>query len=846
MANINHHRKGIGAKLACYGPSGSGKNTNVEFLNKHTANPAALMSVPHPDGRTVSFFLPIEPHLVHGVELRIRVVTLQTRLEVDKAWQQALRECDGVVFVADSRRGAVDANKRFVQQLADDLRAVGISPTGIPILLQLNWQDASDAMTPEEASQAFNTSKWPTLVAAASQGFGVFDTATTAVRLVCKHLQKHFAELGGTGELADQVHVNLAPPKEPVELKRAGVAADALATPPPAPASAAAPVEDAASQPTTVVPEDVVDVVDAVDRVDGVDGVDEPAASVIVEPALLGVEPQGVPAVAPVPAEVPPPAALVEAPAPAPTAGPPIDAQAALAALGQIRQCAQDAQAHLGAGAALKDRILAAADQLDLLRDSAANVSTVLATLAAEQGEQAAAAPAALQEIPARLADVEALLGTYRERVESLERALKSAESTAAAKQAALTAQLEAAKAVSAQLSRLDKNLEADVAKAKDEVEAARNDLAAMRTASEQAATEIARLEGELAVALDKVVQAEQAAQETLVVAEESKGSALQQLSLAVAAGDALQAQVDALTAELQTQKAAAAAAVARAAQEVAAGMGEADQLRAQTATMQQQIEQLMSQFAESQAAAEASRVQAEELAARAQAAEAGGTEVAQLKAQIASLEAGRDEMAKAFGNYQQLALRLQQEAKEKDAKIAELKAAHPASAAAPAVPVAHPVAPVAHPVAPVAPAAPAAVPAASSPTAAKPSRPSGPGAASKPPTPAGPRTSGAVPAVAPHAAVASAAAAADPLAADPTHQSARRLAKALITEFASRFLPAITEAVAKGTFDQAFETQVKGMRKAYDTRVLASVREAHDYLQEELGGLLAEIRKGK
>jgi hypothetical protein len=126
-----------------------------------------------------------------------------------------------VVFVADSRRGAVETNKRYVQLLAEDLRAVGISPTGIPILLQLNWQDAPDALKPEEASQAFNAGKWPAIAAVASQGIGVVDTAAAAFRMVCKHLQKHYAELGGAGELADRVHVHLATAAAPAPVPTA-------------------------------------------------------------------------------------------------------------------------------------------------------------------------------------------------------------------------------------------------------------------------------------------------------------------------------------------------------------------------------------------------------------------------------------------------------------------------------------------------------------------------------------------------------------------------------------------------------------------------------------------------
>ena len=83
--------------FAITGPTGAGKTTNLEFLRSHAANPVELASVPHADGRTVSFLLPIEPHRVRGVELRIKVVTVETRLEADKAWRLAFRECDGVV-----------------------------------------------------------------------------------------------------------------------------------------------------------------------------------------------------------------------------------------------------------------------------------------------------------------------------------------------------------------------------------------------------------------------------------------------------------------------------------------------------------------------------------------------------------------------------------------------------------------------------------------------------------------------------------------------------------------------------------------------------------------------------
>ncbi|MGC4118119.1 MAG: hypothetical protein QM765_26930 [Myxococcales bacterium] len=807
MANINHHRKGIGAKLAYYGPPGSGKSTNLDFLNRHTANPAALMSVPHAEGRTVSFFLPVEPHVVQGVELRVRVITVQTRLETDKVWQQALRECDGVVFVADSRRSAVEANKRAMQRMADDLRAVGISPTGIPILLQLNFQDASDAMTAEDAAGALNASKWPVIASAASQGFGVFETAIAGFRLVCKHLQRQYLEIGGIGELGQLARVQLAQPKEPVELRRANTEHSPVQF-----------LSFDAPEPSGEEPIVIDESVDVVDVAEAGEAGDEAPAAVIVAPALLGVTPPPMPS--PVVAPVPPVAAPVEPPPheveveievthPAPA--PAIHAQVALAALAHIRHCAADAQARLEAGTGNKVRIVDASASMSRLHEAAAGFSSVLSALAAEQDSTP---PEGLDRVPAELAEVELLLGQYRERVEALEHELKTAESTATARQAALTAQLEAAKGVSAKLTEIDKTLEADLAKAKEEVEAARHDLALVRTAAEASGGENETLKGQVTAALEKAIeaetglaaaeqraaQAEQAAsqhaseaaqaQADLAAAQQALAAAEEALRLAVSAGDALQAQVTALALEAQTHKAGAEKAV----QDVVTLTTEAEQLRGQVTALQQQVDQLLAQAAAVPPAGAGS-----------------AEEVALLQAKVATLE----EAAEAMRNYQALALRLQHEMREKDAKIAELTSG--ASIPAPM-----------EAAAPVAAPAPVATPA-----PAKPSRPSSP--------PAAPAARIAGASTPPPAAAAPAAP--DPLAAEASH--AQRLAKALITEFASRFLPAITDAVAKGVFDQAFETHVKGMRRAYDARVSQQVRDTHDYLGEELAGLLAEIGKG-
>jgi hypothetical protein len=91
-------------------------------------------------------------------------------------------------------------------------------------------------------------------------------------------------------------------------------------------------------------------------------------------------------------------------------------------------------------------------------------------------------------------------------------------------------------------------------------------------------------------------------------------------------------------------------------------------------------------------------------------------------------------------------------------------------------------------------------------------------------------RTSGTVPTV-------------DPWADDPNHQSARKIAKSLIAEFTSQYLPQVAEAISSGN-KEALDLPLRQLRKVYDSRVPPEVRKAHDYLQDEITALVQEVKK--
>jgi signal recognition particle receptor subunit beta len=182
----------ITCKLVYYGPGCCGKTTNVQYIYDHTHAQAhgKLVSLKTESERTLFFdFLPLDLGQVRGFRVRFHLYTVPGQVFFQASRRLILRGADGVVFVADSQPGRMEANVESLECMYESLHENGLE--GLPLVLQCNKQDVHDAMSVEELQLALGLGHLQTFAASASLGVGVFET----LRAVSKAV---LVRLGGT------------------------------------------------------------------------------------------------------------------------------------------------------------------------------------------------------------------------------------------------------------------------------------------------------------------------------------------------------------------------------------------------------------------------------------------------------------------------------------------------------------------------------------------------------------------------------------------------------------------------------------------------------------------------
>jgi hypothetical protein len=105
-----------------------------------------------------------------------------------------LKGVDGVVFVADSQRAMLQANRESFANLEENLREIGLSVDELPLVLQYNKRDLKDICTVEEVDRAINRGGWPAYEAAALHGQGVFETLRAISKLTLISLKRRLGQ----------------------------------------------------------------------------------------------------------------------------------------------------------------------------------------------------------------------------------------------------------------------------------------------------------------------------------------------------------------------------------------------------------------------------------------------------------------------------------------------------------------------------------------------------------------------------------------------------------------------------------------------------------------------------
>src|SRR5690606_12444848 len=176
--------------------------------------------------------LPIELGEIAGVRTRIQILGVPGGAEHAPTRKALLDRVDGLVFVVDARRERIDENVAALEELRSALAAYGRSLEDVPLVVQYNRQDQSDAYVLEELHRKLDVRGAAAFEAVAAEGAGVLQTLTTISKRVVRTLRE-----GRGAGLA-------APPARPAPAVRPA-AAPVAAHPAPAPVRAAAPLAPA-------------------------------------------------------------------------------------------------------------------------------------------------------------------------------------------------------------------------------------------------------------------------------------------------------------------------------------------------------------------------------------------------------------------------------------------------------------------------------------------------------------------------------------------------------------------------------------------------------------------------
>lgn len=193
MSVINPLARELSAKIVYYGPGLSGKTTSLQYIHSSLkpSHRGELVSLATEGDRTLFFdFLPVHLGKVRDLDVRLQLYTVPGQVFYGATRQLVLDGADGVVFVADSQRGAHERNVESLGDLEDNLRRMGTSLKKLPFVIQYNKRDLPDCGTLDEMRAQLNPGGVPDFATTASKGVGVVEALKTITRLVTEYLSQ--------------------------------------------------------------------------------------------------------------------------------------------------------------------------------------------------------------------------------------------------------------------------------------------------------------------------------------------------------------------------------------------------------------------------------------------------------------------------------------------------------------------------------------------------------------------------------------------------------------------------------------------------------------------------------
>ena len=197
---LNMAKKEIQFKIVYYGPALCGKTTNLEQVHTNVAakSKGNLTSLATSQDRTLFFdFLPLHTTKIEGWTTKFQMYTVPGQVKYNSTRRLVLRNCDGVVFCADSQWEKMNENVDSWANLEENLAHQNDTLTEMPHVMQYNKRDLPNIAPVQYMEYLLNSheTKIPVYEAAAINGEGVMETLNAISKLVVSDfISKHQAK----------------------------------------------------------------------------------------------------------------------------------------------------------------------------------------------------------------------------------------------------------------------------------------------------------------------------------------------------------------------------------------------------------------------------------------------------------------------------------------------------------------------------------------------------------------------------------------------------------------------------------------------------------------------------
>ena len=181
MSTINYEKNEVQCKVVYCGTKFSGKTTNLREIHYRTMDARRTELLGGTElCRTLGFEY-LSYYQIGALKLRVTLCTVPGLVDERASRKSALRDVDGIIFVADSDSSRSGDNIVALAEMIEDLEEYRAALSDIPWVLQYNKRDLESAMPLDRMERELNQGRVRSIEACAAEGFGVWTSLNTVL-----------------------------------------------------------------------------------------------------------------------------------------------------------------------------------------------------------------------------------------------------------------------------------------------------------------------------------------------------------------------------------------------------------------------------------------------------------------------------------------------------------------------------------------------------------------------------------------------------------------------------------------------------------------------------------------